>query len=588
MGRGIAALVVAGLALTADRRAAAADAAPIPAGLEGAALLDARAPIFAAIHPTEIGDGFALIDLLGGVFPEAMRAVNHLRDSLGLYAFSRGELADSGLDPDALVLASWGIADADEGPARKRDAARSVVVRDRFVLKLIDGERFIRAANSILSAGSSSFARFGGVTAQGAPAGGGPAPAWASGHEVRALAKRTGLALLARWRDGSLVAVRLAGDLAIVDYSHAWGAGASPLEPAGVLSKMLAAPAQPLSATLKQGTRGLLSTKDVSVALVVEPGALAPLLPRASCRRDWTSADGALFQDAAVLLHLHPFQWRLEVVWGMTPLGRARLAGTGSDDGLLDGHAAAGDGIAAMGLTLEHFDAIRGLPRPGALGGIAERATEALDACGAPAWLVAGARFWPQLAALQLERLIAPVATKGGEMPGALRNVAAVVRELPASNRPWERSTALFGSLPAAVEGSVGDALTHQASGRPETQSFGQRLPRFYDLSAGTGFSEAGVERLAGGHVALALTPQASGLGWYYRLPRRPAKTGPQSKIGYLHLNLARLLESWAEEADPGTRAAVRLAAGQLGQLGGDMVLDGDWVRLELNLSGSQ
>jgi hypothetical protein len=110
----------------------------------------------------------------------------------------------------------------------------------------------------------------------------------------------------------------------------------------------------------------------------------------------------------------------------------------------------------------------------------------------------------------------------------------------------------------------------------------------FLDLSAGTGFSEAGVEHVAGGHLALALTPQASGLGWYYRLPRRPARFGPQTNIGYLHLNLARLLESWAEESDQGTRAAVRLAAGQLGQLGGNLSLDGDLVRLALDLSGNQ
>jgi hypothetical protein len=48
------------------------------------------------------------------------------------------------------------------------------------------------------------------------------------------------------------------------------------------------------------------------------------------------------------------------------------------------------------------------------------------------------------------------------------------------------------------------------------------------------------------------------------------------------------LLETWAEESDQGTRAAVRLAAGQLGQLGGNMSLDGDLVRLALDLSGNQ
>jgi hypothetical protein len=268
-----------------------------------------------------------------------------------------------------------------------------------------------------------------------------------------------------------------------------------------------------------------------------------------------------------VLLRLHPFQWRLELAWGLTALGRARLTGAASDDGILDGHTAATDGIAAAGLLLEAFDAIRAAPRPPVLAGHMERATDSLDRCGTLAWVVAA---------------------KNALMTGALRNVAAVVRQLPDSRQGWDSSTVLLGSFPASAETTVTGLLSQRASGRPEKQSFGARLPTFFDLSAATGFSEAGLERIAGGRLALALTPQAAGLGWYYRLSRRPAKLGPQSRIGYLHLNLARLLEWWAEESDQGTRAAVRLAAGQLGQLGGNMALDGDFVRLELNLSGNQ
>jgi hypothetical protein len=159
---------------------------------------------------------------------------------------------------------------------------------------------------------------------------------------------------------------------------------------------------------------------------------------------------------------------------------------------------------------------------------------------------------------------------------------------MPDAKQSWENSTVLLGSLPGDSEKAVTDLLSAQASGKPETQTFGGRVPTFFDLSAGTGFSEAGLERIAGGHLSLALTPQAAGLGWYYRLPRRPAKFGPQANIGYLHLNLARLLESWAEESDQATRAAVRLAAGQLGQLGGNLSLDGDLVRLALDLSGNE
>jgi len=254
---------------------------------------------------------------------------------------------------------------------------------------------------------------------------------------------------------------------------------------------------------------------------------------------------------------------------------------------------------------VDSFDAIRTAPRPAVLAGKPEQAAASLESCGPISWLTVGARFWPQLAAAQVERLTAslagatnaPVATNAAAAPGAtsgapilpsLRNVAAILRHLPDAKQTWENGTVLLGSLPLTTESTVTEALASQTSGKPETQAFGGRLPTFFDLSAGTGFSEAGLEHMAGGHLSLALTPQAAGLGWYYRLARRPAKFGPQSKIGYLHLNLARLLETWAEESDQATRAAVRLAASQLGQLGGNMSVDGDLVRLALDLSENQ
>src|SRR5580698_4464814 len=97
------------LVASAASSAHAAEAPPPPAGLEGTVWLDAHAPVFAAIHPTDLGDGFALMDLIGGIFPETMRALNRVRDGLGLYAFSRSEFTESGVDPDALVVASWGV-----------------------------------------------------------------------------------------------------------------------------------------------------------------------------------------------------------------------------------------------------------------------------------------------------------------------------------------------------------------------------------------------------------------------------------------------------------------------------------------------
>jgi hypothetical protein len=594
------------VAMSASRARAAEAPHPPPPGLEGTVWLDARAPVFAVIHPTDLGDGFALMDLIGGIFPETMRALNRVRDGLGLYAFSRSEFSESGVDPDGLVVASWGIADESDWSARagnkdKKGGGKAIFVRHRFVIKTLDADKLVRATVAILAGANISVANF--ARAHGEPS----IPAWAAEGDVKALARRTGILVLGRARDGALISLRRAGDFAIVDYADPWGSGESKDSKSGdsksgdsksgdgkpdisaTLAKMVAPVKQPLSNALEKGTRRLLSTEDVSIALVVEPSALAPLFSRASCRRDWVGSDGALFDDAAVLLRLHPFQWHLEVAWGLTALGKTKLTGVASDDGVLDARAAAADGIAAAGLTIDGFETIRGATRPPVLAGKPERALESLAACGPLSWLEVGARFWPQLAATELERLTASIGgASGATLLGSLRNVAAVIRYLPEKNQTWEGGTVLLGSLPATAEAPVTDLLSAQASGKPETQTFGGRMPTFFDLSAGTGFSEAGLEHIAAGHLSLAMTPQASGLGWYYRLARRPAKFGPQSNIGYLHVNLARLLETWSEEADQGTRAAVRLGAGQLGQLGGNLSLDGDLVRLALDLSGNE
>ncbi|HEY2728994.1 MAG TPA: hypothetical protein VGK52_03580 [Polyangia bacterium] len=576
---------------TLGARAAEAPPPP-PPGLEGTVYLDARAPVLAAIHPTDLGDGFALMDLIGGIFPGTMRALNRVRDGLGLYSFSRSEFAESGVDPDGIVVASWGIADEADWAARGKEkkSGKPVFVRHRFVIKTLDADKLVRATVAVLAGANMSVANF--SRAHGDPS----VPSWAVEGDLKSLARRAGIVVLGRARDGALVSLRRAGDYGIVDYADPWGrstsegkADSGKPEVAATVAKMVAPAKQSLATALAQGTRRLLSTEDVSLALVVEPAALGPLFGRASCRRDWVGGEGALFDDAAVLLRLHPFQWRLEVAWGLTALGKTKLGGVASDDGVLDARAATADGIAAAGFLVDSFENIRGAPRPPVLAGKAERALESLETCGPLSWLEVGARFWPQLAAAELERLTASVSgASGAALLGSLRNVAAVVRHLPEKNQTWEGSTVLLGSFPATAEAGVTDLLSAQASGKPETQTFGGRMPTFFDLSAGTGFSEAGLEHIAAGHLSLALTPQAAGLGWYYRLARRPAKFGPQSNIGYLHVNLARLLETWAEESDQGTRAAVRLAAGQLGQLGGNLSLDGDLVRLALDLSGNE
>ncbi|HET6280189.1 MAG TPA: hypothetical protein VFH73_04460 [Polyangia bacterium] len=579
---GLAALTLWSGLSQAQEPATAPSLPRAPSRLQGATFLDDRAAAFAAIKPTDLADGFALMDLLGGIFPDVIGAFARVRDGLGLYAFSRGELMDNGVAPDALVLASLGAAEAEEATAKKKGGAHHFYVRHRFVLQLTDGDKFLRSATAILASSSS------GLISIGIERPAGPPPKWA--NDVKALAKRQGVRLLARLRDGALVAVRRSGDFAIVDYADPWGAGAVDpnLDNARLLQKMVAAPRQRLSDGLKQGARKLLDEEETSIALVIEPNALAPLFPRAACRKEWTSSEGALIDDAALLLRLHPFQWRLEIAWSLSELGRSRLAAAADDDGLLDAGAATGDGIAAASLLVGSLDVFRAAPRPPLFAGNVSRARQSLAGCGPVAAVALASRFWPHLVALEVEGRAARLGA--ASLLPALRNIAAVLRGIPSAKQSWEALTVVFASVPSSAGEALGNLLSQQAGGRSEKQRLGDRTPTFYDLAPATGFSEAGVERIAGHHDALALTPQSSGLGWYYRMARRPARFGPQVKIGALSLNLAALLESQAETADEGTRAAVRMAASQLGQLGGNLTLDADreLLRLQLNLSANQ
>jgi hypothetical protein len=554
--------------------------------LAGSEHLDSRAAAHASLRVTDLGDGFALLDLLGGVFPDAMRTLSRLRDSMGLYAFSRSEFQENGIDPDTRVLLSLGAAEIEDGRAKPS------FMRHRFVVRTTDGEKFLRYMASIMAAREAAVATP--VSNKGDP----PPPKWFAA--VKSLAKRAGVGLMARAKDGSVFTVRRLGEFAVVDYAEPRTAGpskpkdvrakkaAAPPVPdlTPVVQKMVALPKQTLAASWWQGTGRLLADPDASIALVLDPQGMAPLFARASCRKDWASGDAGLLQDAALLLRLHPFQWKLQVVWGLTAAGRARFAGAAADDGLIDARAATADGVATLALLVNALDVVRGAARTGPFAGKLSRALESMDQCGPLATVAAGARFWPQLLSLQLEEAIAPL--KAGALLPAMRNLVAVMRQVPDVKRGWELGTVFFGSFASPALAGVQGALQQQSTGPPEKQAFGDRAPTFYDLPPATGFSEAGVESLPADRFGLALTPEPAGLGWYYRLPRRPAKLGPQSRLGYLHVNLARLLSTWADAADQATKGAIRLAASQLGQLGGNLTLEGDLLRLDLDLAGSQ
>jgi hypothetical protein len=108
-------------------------------------------------------------------------------------------------------------------------------------------------------------------------------------------------------------------------------------------------------------------------------------------------------------------------------------------------------------------------------------AAESLDGCGPLAWLAVGARFWPQLAATELERMTSSLG--GAPLLGNLRNVAAVVRHLPDAKASWESSTVLLGSLAGEKESAVTDCSRRRRA-EAENQTFGGRVPKFFDLSA--------------------------------------------------------------------------------------------------------
>jgi hypothetical protein len=554
--------------------------APVPAPYVRAAAteLEGGAAVLLAIRPTELGDGFAFVDLVGGVVPEVAGVFGRVRDAFGLTAFSGPELAERGIQPDALVLGSWGLVDAAAPAGRARAAAQPAYVRHRMVLQIADDAKLVAAAAAVLRRHTAELAT---VPARK------PLPPWAKAAAAARPAE--GVRLVGRGRGGELYLVRVRAGRAVVDwaepFSGSGGRAARSARSLGqVLARMLAAPRRPLSGELGRAPRPLLVAPAASVAAVMSPTALARLDPRAECRDDWSSMGGALLDEVAVLFRLHPFDWKLELVWTLTPAGREALV-TGkaaADDGLADGRGIASEGIAAGALLVSSLDAVAG-PAATGTGALARRrlgrALAELDRCGTGAGLSAGLRFWPQ--ALQAEATAALPA-----LADAPRNVVAVLRDLPRPGTGWRSALAYLVSYPASAAGRLEAELGRGGAARSR-QAFGDRNPQFFDLPAGGVFDEAGLEPIAGGHLGLALAPRGAGLGWYYRMRRRPARLGPQSQLGFLHVNVGRLLGAVAGDADAGTRSAVRLAASQIGLLGGPLVLEPDGA-LHLDLALSQ
>jgi hypothetical protein len=567
----------------------AVSAAAGPKLLDGAAELDARAAAIVALRPTDLGDGFALMDLLSGIFPDVVGAFDRGRDSMGLYAFSRGELAERGVDPDALVLLSWGQIDADDwnqkSRGKKSATARVVWARHRIVAKV--GSESASDETKLENAFAQALQKHGAAVIRLPRVRGAPRwPAWAK--TIATPAKKAAARLFARGTGGDLLALRIRGGYAIIDWAEPWVGHGKPtddLRP--VVAKMMAPPRKPLVSDLARIPRPLLVSPDSSVSVLIMPVGLAALAPRAGCRDDWSIGDGALLDESVLLLRMHPFDWKLEIVWTLTAAGRRAFESAAADDGLGDGRMLVRNGHVAAALLVSSLDAIGGGPGGKTVSGDRfARAIAGLNGedvgCGSAGLLAAVARYWPQLARVVLDEALPALASAPPE--ARPRNVVAIVGDPAPPKQSWIQAVTYFVSFPQAATTALEQFLGSTGT-KGERQTFGDRKPLFFDFGAGARVEEAALEPLAGGHVSLGMSPPGSGLGWYYRMRRRAALFGAQANVGYLHVNVARLLGKLAERADAGTQAAVKLATSQFGLLGGNLTKAGGTLHLDLTLS---
>jgi hypothetical protein len=511
---------------------------------------------------------------------------------VGLYSFSRAELGERGLDPDALVLLSWGQIDADDWTerrsSRKSAAPPLVFVRHRVVVKLGQSGGSSTSDEVKLENAYAQALQKRGATVFRLPHSPGSKPRWPAWTKTIAqAAKRASVRFFARAPEGDLVSLRFRDGRAIIDWAEPWTGKPKASETFGaVFAKMIAPPRHRLSDELSRPPRPLLASPDSSISVVLSPPGISALAPRAACRDDWSTGDGALLADAAVLLRMHPFDWKLEIVWTLTAAGRSVFDGIAADDGLADGRGIVHNGLAAGALLVSSLDAVGGvtdgksLPRDRLARGL--MAVRGEGNCGAPSAVAALVRYWPQLARAVMDDAL-PILT-AAPPEARPRNAVILMAEPATEGADWTGRLTYFLSFPQTATGALEQALG-KVGKKGERQSFGDRTPRFFDFGSGRRFEEAAMESLAGGHVGLALAPPGLGLGWYYRMRRQPARFGAQNHVGFLHINVARLLTRFAAEADSGTQAAVKLAASQFGLLGGNLARVDDTLNLDLTLS---
>jgi len=568
-------LLASTLAVETPAVGAAPEPNPLPEGFEGATHLPTDSALLLSIRLPEIEDGFAFLDLLTGLYPGLGQQLLSLRESLGVQIVGPTELGVHGIATEIPLLLSLHQVDPLQWKSREGPLSSH-----RLVVRINDEAKFLTFAADVLKRMGYQITR---VEPNGREEAGGR---W--WKPFRTAGFKQGIRIAGFSKDGQAAVVRIVdGTHALIDFSVSLvtpvPGKASAKASMRALKALTTPPKLPrpvLAQSIAEGIHKQLVSPG-SVSVVAQADAMASLIPDATCRERHTPSKGAFFQSAAVVARLQPFDWRVRAQAVFTPEGREAFGESGSNDGLVDTREFARAGLGAVALFTPSAGAIASVARPAFLAGEVVQAMGDADACGGWALTLLAVRHWPHLLGSWLQTVTKQL---GAE---ALRNQA---RNLAVG---WKRDTSptalefvattLF-SIGAEQEPVVENTLKPLSDGEPEKAAFGNRTPRLYTLLPTAPFSQVGLEPLPGTNVGVSLAAGNNSLGWYYSQKQRPAVFGNRVAIGSAHLNVGRLLQLHAENADASTRDAVRLAASQIGLLGGELSISNGLLDFDLRL----
>jgi len=568
-------LFIAALLGQAAANATVPEPVALPPGFEGATELPTDGALLVSLRLPEIEDGFAFLDLLTGLYPGLGQQLTALRDPLGVQIVGPTELGTHGIATDTPVLLSlhhllpplW---KTKEGP----------LATHRIVVRINDEPKFIAFVRDV-------FKRMGYEVALIDPKGREPAGArwW---KPFRTAGFKQAIRIGALSKDGQAAVVRIVnGAHAVIEFAVTVVAPlpGKPSAKAGLralkaLTATTKVPRPMLALTIHNGIHKQLASAG-SLTVVAQADLIAGLIPDTACRDRYTPATGAFFHSAAIVARLQPFDWRLRALAAFTPEGRAAFGESGSNDGLVDTREFARAGLGAVALYTPAASAMQSVVRRAFLKGEIEEAIAAADACGGWALTLMMVRHWPHLLGSQLQIVTRKLGTE--VLQTQARNLAVGWKRDTTSEKLAFVSTTLF-SIGAAHEPTLTRALLPMSDGEPEKAAFGNRSPRLFILLPTAPFGQAGIEPLPGANIGVSLVADNHGLGWYYSQKQRPAVFGNRVAIGSLHLNVGRLLQMQAESADVSTQDAVRLAASQIGLMGGELSIVDGLLNFDLRL----